>query len=203
MKRLLLALLAAVLLQFIPILNLPFLWFTAFFHELGHALVTLATGGTVRQLVLAANGAGHTLSSGGWPVLIGLSGYPAASLAGGLLWQGARAGQAWRWLSPLLLVTILSVLVFWVRDVLSGVLLAVFVAGFAALWRLGAKGRGVWALLAATLLVNALLSPLQLLLGTGGDGHLLYQLTAIPATIFVIFWVFIGLSTVVWVVTRR
>ncbi|WP_192954833.1 M50 family metallopeptidase [Gallaecimonas mangrovi] len=203
MKRSLLALFAAIFLQFIPVVNLPFLWFTALFHELGHGLVTMLTGGQVHQLVLYGNGSGRCFSSGGWPVLIAFAGYPAASLCGLLLWQGAKRASAYRWLCPLLVAALLSVTFLWVRDWLTILLISVLLLVVAMLWRVAAKGQWLWALMAATLLVNALLSPLQLLGYAGGDGHLLYELTAIPSFIFVMIWVFIGLSTVVWIVTRR
>lgn len=200
MIRLLLALTAAALLQFIPFLNLPLLWFSAFFHELGHALATLASGGQVQALFLYADGAGQCLSRGGWPVLIGLSGYPAASLAGLLLWQGVQRRQRLPWLWRGLALLVLGVALLWVRDLLTLALLAALVLGLWGLSRLGNRGQWLWALFSASLLVNALLSPLNLFLTAGGDAALLYQLTTIPATIFVIFWVFVGLSTVGWIV---
>ncbi|WKE64411.1 M50 family metallopeptidase [Gallaecimonas kandeliae] len=202
MIRLLLALMAAALLQFIPYLDRPFLWFSAFFHELGHALATLATGGHVQALTLAPDGSGHCLSGGGWPVLIALSGYPAATLAGFLLWQGVQKPANLRRLWPGLIALVLTVTLLWVRDGLTALLLALLMLGLWGLGRLGPRGQWLWALLAATLLVNALLSPLNLFLTTGGDGAILYDLTGIPATIFVIFWVFIGLSTMLWLVRK-
>ncbi len=62
--------------------------FTTLVHEMGHALVCLATGGQVGGLTIVADGAGHgglTLCTGGNPFLYTQSGYLGAAFFGCLL----------------------------------------------------------------------------------------------------------------------
>lgn len=66
-------------------------WPVGALHEGGHVLATLASGGQVLDVQLRPDG-GETHTTGGWPLLILLAGYPAPSLvAAGLL----RAGLRW------------------------------------------------------------------------------------------------------------
>ena len=65
--------------------NSPVLWpvkiMVVLFHELGHAIATWATGGTVIEIGLSPQVGGHALSQGGWPFLIANAGY-----LGSLVW---------------------------------------------------------------------------------------------------------------------
>jgi hypothetical protein len=62
--------------------------FTTTVHEMGHALVCLATGGTVSGLTIVADGAGHgglTFCQGGNQFLISQAGYLGAAIFGSFL----------------------------------------------------------------------------------------------------------------------
>jgi hypothetical protein len=62
--------------------------FTTAVHEMGHALVCLATGGSVQGLTIVSDGAGHgglTFCVGGAPLLYSQSGYLGAAFFGCVL----------------------------------------------------------------------------------------------------------------------
>jgi hypothetical protein len=73
----------------------PLRLFVTFIHEGGHALAALLTLGRVDRLVIHANGAGETYTSGGLSLLISSAGYLASTAYGAglltLLHDGGRA----------------------------------------------------------------------------------------------------------------
>jgi hypothetical protein len=75
--------------------NSPVLWpvkvLVVLFHELGHAIATWLTGGTVLEIGLSPQVGGHALSSGGNRLAILNAGY-----LGSLLWGVALLGVARR-----------------------------------------------------------------------------------------------------------
>ncbi len=83
----LLELLLALMLTHLPYVSVPFKWLESYFHELSHALATLLSGGIVNHIQLFPNGAGFCFSQGGWPLLIGFSGYLGAAFWGCLLYH--------------------------------------------------------------------------------------------------------------------
>lgn len=56
-----------------------------FFHEAGHALACLFTGGRVDGFVLPKSGGGYALVAGGWPILVYSGGYIGTAVSGSLL----------------------------------------------------------------------------------------------------------------------
>ncbi|WP_341503610.1 M50 family metallopeptidase [Gallaecimonas sp. GXIMD4217] len=196
------ALLAAAILSFVPVLNLPFVWLATFFHELSHGLAALATGGQVVRIELSLNGSGVCYTRGGNAFLIALSGYLGASLFGVALWwlSGHPSRQSLlRWG---LLLLVAASLVLWGRDMLTLAMLLVLLAG---LWWLGKGGnrlRWLWLLMAAAVLLNALQSPLYLGQGQLGDAGTLSQLTGLPPMLFVFLWLIAGLLSIGWCFKR-
>jgi len=57
-QRLLLFIVAAFIVDYLPFINLPFLWSETFFHEISHGLAALLTGGSIDSITLNFNGAG-------------------------------------------------------------------------------------------------------------------------------------------------
>jgi len=78
----------AVAISHLPVVNVliyPFKLFGTFVHEWCHALVALATGGTVVQLQVNGDLSGETFTRGGVPVLIWSAGYTGAAIVGACL----------------------------------------------------------------------------------------------------------------------
>lgn len=99
-------------------------------HEVGHALVTILTGGKVAKIELFANTEGtawsrHRFFFGG--VLTSLAGYPAASATAFLFVYFSINGNYAYILLGLLAVLVVSAL-FWIRN-LYGILWVVTVSG--------------------------------------------------------------------------
>lgn len=91
--------------------NSPVLWpvkvLVVLFHELGHAIATWLTGGTVVEIGLSPKVGGHALSSGGNRFLILNAGY-----LGSLLWGIALLGVARRKATSRYALGILGLVVF-------------------------------------------------------------------------------------------
>lgn len=213
---LLVALLALALYFWDSPLLWPFKLLVVMIHETGHALASLAVGGSVREVVLAANESGHCLSlmpEGFIERVVSYSaGYVGSAAAGaGLLVLTYRfrvrrlvLGAAAVWLTVM------------------GVIYAgnAFTLGFclvsAAVFALGARLLPV----SAVELVNAFLGPFCALYvlqdlrtdlwdGTArvtSDAGLLAAITPIPAVIWVILWTVASLAllglAVLWSVRR-
>jgi hypothetical protein len=63
----------------------PLRLLVTFFHEVGHALAALITGGRVSEIALDPNGSGFCKISGGMPLLVIPAGYIGSMAAGCLL----------------------------------------------------------------------------------------------------------------------
>jgi len=57
-QRLIVFIVVAFIIDYKPLLNLPFLWSETFFHEISHGLAALLTGGTIHNIALNFNGSG-------------------------------------------------------------------------------------------------------------------------------------------------
>lgn len=82
------AALLAVVLSHLPLVSTiiyPFKLFGTFVHEWCHALVAIATGGSVVQLQINGDLSGETFTRGGWTLLIYSAGYVGAAVSGALL----------------------------------------------------------------------------------------------------------------------
>jgi cation transport ATPase len=82
-------------LYFIPYANLvlyPLRLFVTFIHESGHALATVASGGSVASIQIMPNGAGLTMSaiSPWWIWLVSSGGYLGTALFGAIMLQIGR-----------------------------------------------------------------------------------------------------------------
>jgi hypothetical protein len=138
---LLLASVLTVVLWFIPfagVITHPITLFVTYIHEIGHALMALATSGRVNRITLDWNGNGLTEAMGGVGLLISSAGYLSTTLYGAGLLLGLRRPAFARFASLgtgalLLLVTVLFAgnSVAWIMGLLVG-------ASFLAL---GLKGK--------------------------------------------------------------
>jgi len=183
----------------LPFISVPFKWLESYFHELSHGLASLLTGGSVSHIQLFPNGAGLCFTQGGWPVVIGFSGYFGAALWGYLIFilatwpKGIRVSFAFLG-SAVVLTTLL-----WGRDLLTISILIFLAVLFLLPLKLNknrfmSSGLRVMALM---IMLNALASPTVLLgLNGQGDASMLASQTWVPAWI----WVFIWLAISAWMI---
>ncbi|MEG3640320.1 M50 family metallopeptidase [Magnetococcus sp. PR-3] len=195
---LLLWLVMAVLVQAIPIIQWPFMLLESYFHELGHGLAALLTGGHFHRIELFVDGRGLATTAGGWRLLILFSGYFMAALSGTIIYLAVslpNPKQAPRLAWLLAIIVGLSVLL-WMRDVTSwmigGSLTLLFL--LAVQWGKALFVQAFLQFCGISVLVSAVQSPLYQLGQTGSDAAKLANLTFIPAIVWVLLW----MATALW-----
>ena len=115
-----LLLLAAIVIHQLPFVSIPFKWLESYFHEISHGLAALLTGGEIVQIQLFPNGAGLCTTRGGMAFLISFMGYAGATFWGLLIYSLASVHHKMAQLfSALLVMLIICSVVFWVRDLLT------------------------------------------------------------------------------------
>ncbi|MDB2386507.1 M50 family metallopeptidase [Shewanella sp.] len=189
--RFFLELLVAFLITKLPFVSVPFKWLESYFHELSHGLATLFTGGVVSHIQLFPNGAGLCFSQGGWPLVIGFSGYFGAALWGLLIFTCATWPKGIRVSFGFLGSAVVLTTLLWARDLLT---IAIFIS-LALLFLLPLKLKfnqflaSSLRMIALMVILNALASPVVLFgLEGQGDAYMLAQNSWIPAWMWVLVW---------------
>jgi hypothetical protein len=211
-STLLIASALALLVWCLPIarwLVVPLIYLNTILHEIGHAVVTLATGGQVAGIRIFADGSGVTLAQGGWLVFITAAGYVGATLIGGAMVYFGRTPLGARRALIALACVVGGALVLWIRGDAVGVVAAIA-------WTLGlgiaaanlsddgartlAQFLGIAQCLASA---QAFLVLLQLTASANvqNDAGILAQRTLIPAAVWALAWAVFSL--VVLVVTLK
>ncbi|NQZ81021.1 MAG: M50 family metallopeptidase [Colwellia sp.] len=194
-------LLAAFFILQIPIISVPFKWLESYFHEISHGLSALLTGGSIVQIQLFPNGAGLCTTRGGLNFVISFMGYAGAIFWGMIIYSIASVHHRLAQLfSGLVICLFIISLLFWVRDLLSFIIVTILLAIFIAQFKLP-KSHYLQIALKLTgvlVLVNSLYSPWYLIDGRSiGDGAALAQLTLIPEFIWVLVWSVLGIVSLV------
>ncbi len=198
--RLALFIAAAFVIDYLPFVNLPFLWSETFFHEISHGLVALLTGGTIHNISLNFNGSGTCTSAGGVRFLVTFSGYAGSALWGYLIYRLASSLSPARakLMVSVMLGMLLITLLLWARDLSTIIILAVLLALYSLpLYRsLWISVKSFIQLVGVFVMLDAVRSPLYLLDGRDlGDGATLAQLTWLPEIFWVALWFFIALAS--------
>lgn len=192
-QQLILFIVAAFIVDYLPFINLPFLWSETFFHEISHGLAALLTGGSIRNISLFFNGSGLATTNGGSHFVISFSGYAGSALWGLLIYRVADS------LSPKnaklmvgTMVLMLAVtLLLWARDISTIIILLILLLMYAlplvkSLWF---SVKFFIQLVGVFVMLDAIRSPLYLLDGRDlGDGASLAQLTGLPEFLWVAVW---------------
>jgi len=185
----------------LPIISVPFKWLESYFHEISHGISALVTGGTILQIQLFPNGAGLCTTRGGLSFVISFMGYAGAIFWGTLIYAIASVHQRIAQVfSGLVICLLILSLVFWVRDILSFIIVTVLLVIFVAQFKLPKSNYLQMALklTGILVLVNSLYSPWYLIDGRSlGDGAALAELTMIPEFIWVLIWSLLGLLSLV------
>lgn len=198
-QQLILFIVAAFIVDYLPFINLPFLWSETFFHEISHGLAALLTGGSIRNISLFFDGSGLATTSGGSRFLISFSGYLGSALWGLLIYRVADS------LSPKnaklmvgTMVLMLGVtLLLWARDISSIIILLILLLMYVlplvkSLWF---SVKFFIQLVGVFVMLDAIRSPLYLLDGRDlGDGASLAQLTGLPEFLWVALWFVIAVG---------
>jgi len=94
------ALITAILLPVIPIVNLldyPFRLLITIVHELGHGVAALITGGGFRNFTIAPDGSGLAYTAGGWRMVIIPAGYLGVAIFSAVLFRLGGNQKTSRW----------------------------------------------------------------------------------------------------------
>lgn len=207
---------AVFLAYFVPILQWPMLplqYLYTHLHELGHAFMALATGGSDIMIFVHADGSGVTTSRGGSQLLVSPAGYIGATAMGAVLLAMSRTVTgAQRGFQGLFALMFLGMLM-WIRIGTDG--LVGFLTGLAFTIALGflafRKPAGYTQWIAQFLGVFLSLSSIRAVLITlhiGGvamgedDAMILQRTTGIPAVLSAILWTAASLALAWWGLQR-
>ncbi|HEB85959.1 MAG TPA: M50 family peptidase [Gammaproteobacteria bacterium] len=198
-QRLLVFIAAAFIIDYFPIINLPFLWSETFFHEISHGLMALLTGGMIDNIKLNFNGSGVCTSSGGIRFLVSFSGYAGSALWGVLIYRlgNSLSNTRAKFLVGAIAAMLGITLVLWARNlstivILMVLLLMYIIPLYKSLW---ISVKFFIQLVGVFVLLDAIRSPLYLLDGRNiGDGANLAGLTGLPELFWVVVWLAIAVG---------
>ncbi len=112
----------------------PITLLVTFFHETGHALLALVTGGSVHGIQINNDGSGYALVAGGIPFLVIPGGYIGSALWGNLILAVALYKDKYaRWMIYLMMAVLVLCAIVWFNSLGTTILLLVFTALFYAL----------------------------------------------------------------------
>jgi hypothetical protein len=207
----LIALVASIILPFIPIVSgilLPFDFLNTHLHEMFHGIAAVLTGGSVDKILVFRNSEGVTTTFGGFLPLIYSAGYIGASLFGAFMVRSSVNEKSARKWVQILGIAVLLVNVLWVRGDIVGWPLGLFWGVF--LLVLAVRLQPSEILLVAQFLgvqqcINGFKSLRDLLLLTGAqaqntDAAMLAKETGIPASGWAVLWTLLGVYGVVMAV---
>ena len=199
-------LLLAVLVHQIPFVSIPFKWLESYFHEISHGIAALISGGSIIQIQLFPNGAGLCTTRGGWNFLISFMGYAGASIWGVMIYSIATINQrASKVFSLFLLVILGTSIIFWVRDLLTLVIVGSLIVIFVLPFHLKKQKivQPLMQLSGMLILLNSVYSP-TFLFGHAqkGDSAALFSATGIPEIFWVFSWLAIALYGLYWLACR-
>ena len=198
-QRLIVFIVVAFIIDYIPLLNLPFLWSETFFHEISHGLAALLTGGTIHNIALNFNGSGVCTTSGGSRFVVSIAGYSGSAVWGFLIYGVANSPSQTKakLIVGAMVVTLVMTLLLWARDLSTiTVLIVLLVMYITPLFKsLGFSVQFFIQLVGVFVLLDAIRSPLYLLDGRNlGDGATLAQMTWLPEFFWVGLWFSIAVS---------
>jgi len=192
--QLILFIILAFAIDYLPFIKLPFLWSETFFHEISHGIAALLSGGTILGITLNFNGSGLCTTSGGSHFLISLSGYAGSVIWGLIIYSTASvlSKEKARYIVAIIVLLLAVVLVLWARDLSTIIILFVLLTMylmplFSTLSVVGVKY--FIQLVGVFVMLDAIRSPLYLLDGRDlGDGAALSQVTWLPEIFWIVAW---------------
>lgn len=198
-QRLIIFIIAAFILDYIPLLNLPFLWSQTFFHEISHGLSALLTGGRIHTINLHFNGSGLCTTSGGIHFIVTFAGYAGSAIWGMLIYRfaGALSSSNTKIMAFIMVSMLAITIVLWARDFSTLIILAVLLIMYClplyqSLW---SSIKSFIQLVGIYVLLESIRSPLYLLDGLDiGDGAALAQLSWVPEIVWIGLWFAIALG---------
>jgi hypothetical protein len=114
----------------------PITLLVTFLHELGHGLGTIITGGKVLHINIESNGAGVTLSQGGWRGVILMGGYIGSAVLGNILFYIGARKEKWASTTVTLLCAMMVFTgIYWYNTMFATGFLIAFAIGLSLISR--------------------------------------------------------------------
>ncbi len=183
----------------------PFRILVVFFHEMGHALMTVVTGGNVAELGLNQMEGGHTLSFGGNRFLILNAGYLGSLLSGVAILRWVRTERAGERSAVALGLLLIAVAIGWVRPIFDFGFVYCLLAGAGFIF-VGTKiGKGMGLSIVRTVglfsvmyaLVDIKDDVFRAPSGTMSDAAMLSAEFGLPTVMWGLIWIVVG-GGLVW-----
>jgi len=198
-QQLILYIAAAFIVDYLPFVNLPFLWSETFFHEISHGLAALLTGGMIHNITLSFNGSGLCTTSGGSRFLISFLGYAGSALWGLLIYSVANtlSPKNAKFMVGIMILMLGATLLLWAHNISTIIILLILLLMYTlplvkSLWF---SVKFFIQLIGVFVMLDAIRSPLYLLDGRDlGDGANLAQLTGLPEFFWVALWFVIAVA---------
>lgn len=192
-QRLYLFIVAAFIVDYFPLINLPFLWSETFFHEISHGLAALLTGGMIQNISLYFNGSGLCTTSGGARFIVTFSGYAGSALWGLLIYSvaGTLSQSKTKIMAGVMVAMLAVTILLWGRDLSTIIILLILLLMYTmplvkSLWF---SMKFFIQLVGVFVMLDAIRSPLYLLDGRDlGDGASLANQTWLPEIFWVALW---------------
>jgi hypothetical protein len=173
----------------------PFRLFTTWIHEVGHALATVAVGGSVTSITIRPDGSGLTLSliptSRAAHGVVASAGYLGSALVGCLLIAATRVERRTNALLAGVGVFMLLTLLVWIRNPFGAAVVLAWAVALLVLARrgLGSSAQFLVGLLAIQVALNAVFDIRVLYLVDGSsDAVTMARLFLMPAWVWATLW---------------
>lgn len=196
-QQLILFIILAFVVDYLPFVNLPFMWSETFFHEISHGLAAIFTGGEILNITLNFDGSGHCTTLGGTNFIITFAGYLGSALWGLLIYSLASSlsQSSAKIMTGIMLAMLATTLLLWARDSSTIIILAILLLMYTlplikVLWF---SVKFFIQLVGIFVLLDSIRSPLYLLDGRDlGDGASLAELSWLPELFWIASWIMIA-----------
>jgi len=207
--KLILILFVAFIIDYIPVLNRPFLWSETFFHEISHGLAAILTGGKIQSIVLNFDASGLCTTSGGNAFLITFAGYASSAIWGLALYviAGIVSPRKAKIIASVMLLIITSVLILWAKNISTIIILISLIIMYGAILynTLWVSVKYLIQVIGVFVMIDAIRSPLYLFDGRDlGDGATLAKITWLPEVVWIAIWFIISVASLcaLWLITK-
>lgn len=182
--------------------------FVVLLHEISHAAMAVATGGTIQRIELSPMEGGACYCPGGNALLTASAGYLGSSVWGGLMFTAARTKRIRAdWVTGLigLMVVVLSLL--YVRTVFGVAFGVLFGLGMVMVARKAtlSLNRTLLLALGLTSVLYAILDIKSDILdrpGLRSDAFILAELTGVPTLAWGVLWIGLAVAFSFWLLHR-
>lgn len=178
--------------------------FVVLLHEVSHAAIAIATGGTIERIELSPLEGGACYCPGGNAFLTASAGYLGSSVWGGLMFTAARAKRVRaEWVTGFIGILVVTLSVLYVRTTFGLVFGVLFGLGMTVVARQATRSlnRTLLLGLGLTSVLYAILDIKSDILdrpGIESDAFILAQMTGVPTLVWGVVWITVALGFSFW-----